>query len=81
MTLVEASRGAGAQCDMLWVGLALDEIEYLIFVIFRSGVKGKTRCLVPPLNIPCPPTSAENGEQSVLTLGSLCLPCCVRDSL
>ena len=24
--------------------------------------------------------SAESGEQSVLTLGSLCLPCCVRDT-
>ena len=26
------------------------------------------------------PESAEGGERSVLTLGSLCLPCCVRDT-
>ena len=33
------------------------------------------------LNTPCLQNSAESGERSVLTLGSLCLPCCVRDTV
>ena len=31
-------------------------------------------------NTQCVENSAENGELSVLTLGSLCLPCCVQDT-
>ena len=35
---------------------------------------------VQPLNTQCLQNLAESGERSVLTLGSLYLPCCVRDT-
>ena len=37
------------------------------------------KSIVLPINTQCLQNSAENGGRSVLTLGSLCLPCCVRD--
>ena len=51
-----------------------------IFSFLRSGVEGKARRWVPPLNKQCFQKLAGSGERSVLTLGSLCLPCCVRNT-
>ena len=36
--------------------------------------------LFPPLNTQCLQNLAESGERNVLTQGSLCLRCCVRDT-
>ena len=38
------------------------------------------RCRVPPLNTQFLQNSAESGRRIVLTLGSLCQTCCVRDT-
>ena len=53
-----------------------------IFNIFISLLwcRGKERRLVPPLNTQCFQNSAEWGEWSVLTLGSLCLLCYMRNT-
>ena len=50
----------------------------LIFPCLRSGVEVKRWVL--PLNTQCLQNSAESEERTVLTLGSLCLPFCVRDT-
>ena len=70
---------SGTRCDCetnwLWVRSPLEEMKYLfkfIFPFLRSGVKAK--CGVE-FRYSC----NESGERSILTLGSLCLPCCVRD--
>ena len=58
-------------------------MKYLLkfmFPFLRSGVEVKRGRWVLPLNTQCLQNSAESGERSVLTLGSLCLPCCVRDT-
>ena len=34
----------------------------------------------PPFNTQCLQNSAVSGERSVLTLGSFCLPCCMRNT-
>ena len=73
----EASRG-----DWLWVRSPQEEIKYLftfIFSFLRSGVEAKARRWVPPPNTQCLQNSAESGQRSVLTLGSFCLHCCVRE--
>ena len=65
--------------DWLWVRSPLEEVKYLftfLFSFLRSGVEGAalssaTQHAMPP----------ELGEWSVLTLGSLCLPCCARDTV
>ena len=62
-------------------GCGFKEMKYLIkfiFSFFRSGVEIKRGVL--PLNTQYLQNSAESREQSVLTLGSLCLPCCERDT-
>ena len=59
------------------------KMKYLftfIFSFLRSGVRGKARRWVQPLNTQCLQNSAERGERSALTLSSLCLPCCLRDT-
>ena len=53
---------------------------YIYIFISLLWYSGKARCWVLPLNTPCLQNSAESGKWSVLTLGSLCLPCCVRDT-
>ena len=55
---------------------------YLKFIFPFSSLwcRGKSRRWVLPLNKRCLQNSAESGERSVLTLDSLCLPCCVRDT-
>ena len=66
--------------DWLWIRFPLEEIKYLlkfIFPFFRSGTKVKARRCISPLNTQCLQNSAENGEWSVLTLGSLSLTCYV----
>ena len=73
---IEAIRGAGAQIDRLWVQSPLEEMKYLfefIFPFLRSEVEAKRGV----------ENSAESGERSVLTLGSLYrhrVPSCVRDT-
>ena len=73
----------GTKCyyktDWLWVRSPLEELKYLLKFIFPflpSGVKAK-RGVEFSHSIRNP---AESGKRSVLTLGSLCLPCCVRDT-
>ena len=61
----------------LWVQSSLEEMKHLfkfIFPFLRSGVEAK--CDVEFHQ------SARNASriQSVFTLGSLCLPCCVREA-
>ena len=78
------------QCNLLYlkrVGFNLKFYQIFIYIFiyiynFISSLwcRGKARHWVPPLNTQCLQKSAEIGEQSVLTLGSLCLPCCVRDT-
>ena len=75
----------GTKCDWktdwLWVRFPLEEMKYLLKFIFpflRSGAEARRWVL--PLNTQCLQNSAESGERSVLTLGSLCLPCCMRDT-
>ena len=57
----------------LWVRLNLISIS-------SHWCGGKERRWVPPLNTRCLRNSAESGERSVWTLGSLCLSCCVREA-
>ena len=89
LCIVQLCRGpswrSGTKCDCktdwLWVRSPLEEMKYLLKFIFpflRSGVEAKRG--VPPLNPQYLQNSAESGKWSVLTLGSLCLPCCVRDT-
>ena len=67
--MTEASRGVGEQEKMKY-------LLKLIFPFIRSDVEAKRGVEF------CHSTqnSAESGERSVLALGSLCLPCCVRDT-
>ena len=53
----------------------LEEMKYLL-----TWCRRQARRWVLPLNTPCLQNSAESGERSVLTLGSLCLPCSVWDT-
>ena len=68
--------GAKYDCkiDWLWVRSALEQMKHLFWC------RGKARRRVPPFNTQCLQNLAESGERSALTLGSLCLPCCVRDA-
>ena len=50
-----------------------------VFICFRWS-RDKEQRWVPPLNTRCSQKFAENVQQSVLILGSLCLSCCVRDT-
>ena len=52
---------------------------YIHFFALVSRQSELRRHWVPPVNTQCLQNSAESGERSILTLGSLCLPCCVRD--
>ena len=59
----------------LWVRSPLQKMNYfLLFSFLRTATKEKARRCVPP-----PTNSAESSERSILTLGSLCLICCMRD--
>ena len=81
--IFEASRGAGAQSvpvNRVVVGLMMKYLFTIIFSFLRSGVEAKVRSGVPALNTQCLQKLAESGERSLLILGSLCLPCCVRDT-
>ena len=51
-----------------------------LYFHFFALVWGKARRWVPPLSTQCLQNSAESEERSVLRLGSLCLPCRVRDT-
>ena len=78
-------RGTKRDCktEWLWVRSPLEEMKYLLKFIFpflRSGVEAKARRWVLPLNTQCLQNLAESGDRSVLTIGSLCLPCFVRDT-
>ena len=65
----------------MWVRSTLEEMKYLFIVsLLRFGVEGKALRWVPPVNTQCPQKLAESGERSVLTLGSLCQHCCLRDT-
>ena len=54
------------------------ESEYIF--ISSLWCRSKMRCWFRPLNRQCLQISASSEEWSVLTLGSLCLPCCMRDT-
>ena len=59
----------------------LEEMKYLLKFIFpflRSGVEAKRGVEFCYSRTQCLQNSAESGDRSVSTLGSLCLPCCVR---
>ena len=49
-----------------------------IFPFLRSSVKERGASRVPSLKTHCFQNLAVSGERSIFTLGSLCLPCCVR---
>ena len=70
----DTSHGATvSKIDQLFV--PIKEMKYLFkFIYLRSGVKGKHGVELHS------PISAESGEWSVLTLSSVCLPCCVQDT-
>ena len=58
-----------------------DKIFTYIYIFISSlWCQGKVRRWFPPFNTQCLQNSAKIGERSVLTLGALCLPCCVRDT-
>ena len=68
--------------DWLWVRLPLEEMKYLfkyIFSFLRSGVEAK-RDVEFRHSTQCLQNSVESGERSALTLGYLCLHCCMRDT-
>ena len=84
---IEASRGAGAQSkrdckrDWLWVRSLHEEIIFYLNLYFHFALVSrvfKAQRWVPPLATRN--ASVESGEQSVLTLGSLCLLCCMRET-
>ena len=82
-----ASRGAAAQsATVKLTGCGFDphsrnEIFIYIYIfITLLWCRGKAWRWVLPLNTQCLQNSAESGERSDLALGSLCLPCCVRDT-
>ena len=54
---------------------------YIYILISSLSCQGKARRWVQPLSTQCLQNSAESGERNVLTLGSLCLPCYVRDTM
>ena len=66
----------------LWVRSPLEEIKYVfkfIFRFLRSGVEARSGVEFRHSARNAFKNSVENLEQSVLTLGSLCMPCCVWD--
>ena len=67
---------------MLWVWSLLEEMNYyLIIISFLFLALVRRQIAVLPLNTQCLQNSAESEEEpSVLTLGSLCLPCYMRDT-
>ena len=56
--------------------------ENELFNIFISSLwfQAKAQSWVLPLNPQCLQSSVESGEGSALPPGSLCLPCCMRDT-
>ena len=56
------------------VRFPLEEIKYLMFSFLCPCNKAKARLSVPPHNTQCFEKSAESGERSVLTIGSIHLP-------
>ena len=82
-----ASRGAGSQSVTVnSTGCGFDphsknEIFIYIYIIISSlWCRGKARRWVPPLNTQHLQNLAKSGQRKVLTLGSFCLHCCVRDT-
>ena len=77
-------RGTKCDCkiDWLWVRSPFDEIKYLftfIYSFLRSGVETKRG--IEFRHSTSNASRTESGERSILTLGFLCLPCCVRDTV
>ena len=77
---------SGTRCDCktdwLWVRSPLEEMKYLLKFIFpflRSGVEVKRGVEFCHSTRNTSRIRQKVGNGSVLTLGSLCLPCCVRD--
>ena len=67
-----------------WTGCRFEEIEYLLTFIFsflRSGVVAKRGAEFGRSTRNTSRTRRKVGGRSVLTLGSLCLPYCVRDDM
>ena len=54
--------------------------EWTIYLHFSHWCRGKAQCWVPLLNTQCLQNSAKSGKRSVLTLDTLCLPCCEQDT-
>ena len=89
--ILEATRGAGAQSVTVKPngcrvrssssGRGMKYMYISIYISISSlWCQSKARRGVLPLNTQCLQNSAETGERNVLTLGSFCLPCCVRDT-
>ena len=76
--VLEASRGAGAQSvTVKSTGCEFDPHlrKWYIYIFISSFCcRGKARRWITPLNVQCLQNLAESVEQSVLLLGSLCLP-------
>ena len=70
-----ASRGAAAR------SVTVKPTGYGIGILTRGDrVSRFSAALSSATQHAMPPELAESGERSVLTLGSLCLPCCLRDT-
>ena len=73
VSVFETSRGAAARIvTVKSTGCEFDPHSR------RRNIYLLARRWVLPLNTQCLQNSADSGERSVLTLGSLCLPSCVR---
>ena len=78
---------SGTRCDCktdwLWVWSPLEEMKYLLKFIFpflRSGVEAKRGVEYSHSTRNASRIRQKVGNGSVLTLGFLCLPSCVRDT-
>ena len=78
-------RGTRCDCKIDWLRVRspFDEMNYIftfIFSFLRSGVETKSGVVFRHSTRQCLQNLAQSGELSVITLGCLCLPCCVRDT-
>ena len=70
----------GYKCVAVVGSNPLEEIKYFYFNLHFYFLAMLLRQSAA-LNSATQQNSAENGERSVLKLGSLCVPCCVRDTV
>ena len=86
LLITEASRGSGAQSVTVKSTVSIPtrvKTKYIftfIFSFIRSGVEAKRGVEYRHSTRNASRTRRKVGKRRVLTLGSLCLPCYVRDS-